>query len=62
MAGEASSQFNSGVKGTVHDPVQAVVPGAEITVINVNTQLILVRLPAAENTTASSRSFSSAHT
>jgi hypothetical protein len=34
LAGEASARFTGGIEGTVHDPVQAVVPGAEVIVIN----------------------------
>ncbi len=41
LAGAAKAQFTSGIEGTVHDPVQAVVPGAEIIVINENTQVTL---------------------
>ena len=37
----AAAQFTSGLEGTVHDPAQAVVPGAEIIVVNEDTQVTL---------------------
>src|SRR5216684_1048612 len=41
FAGAAIAQFTSGIEGTVHDPAQAVVPGAEIIVVNEGTQVTL---------------------
>jgi hypothetical protein len=40
-AGTVSAQFTSGIEGTVHDALQAVVPGAEVIVVNEATQVTL---------------------
>ena len=34
----ANAQFNASVSGTVFDPTEAVIPGATVTIINVDTQ------------------------
>src|SRR5262245_52282804 len=42
------AQFTSGIEGTVQDPVQAAVPGADVTVINEGTRVTL-RAKSGEN-------------